>query len=127
MEMLREGGFFAWLSLASAFVGVVLAVLQLVVAKRFDLVPMVVGGVVATVLIGCLAFVSGIRMGAGGAGGADASSAAMLMAVGLSEALNGASIAFLAALVQTMLASVAVLVRRAAARTPAAGVTGGVR
>ncbi len=125
MEMLREGGFFAWLSLASAFVGVVLAVLQLVVAKRFDLVPMVVGGVGATVLLGSLAFVSGIRTGAGAAGGADPASAAYLMAVGVSEALNGAMLAFLGAIVQSMVASVAVLVRRVAARRAAAATGGG--
>lgn len=125
MEMLREGGFLALLSLVSAFVGIAIAVVQVILARRFDLVPMVAGAVVATVLIGCLAFVSGLRSGMGAAGGADASSRAMMMAIGVSEALNGATIAFVAALLQGMVASVSVLVRRVASRRDSVGLSGG--
>lgn len=109
MEMARyfeEGGPMMFLGIL-VFLGVLAAiVVQLVRAKRTNLIPFIVGGIAVQLLVGGLAAIWGISMSFGAIAMVEPSMQAALMAAGIAESLNNLSLAIVLAIVETIIGSI---------------------
>ena len=121
MEILSESGALGLLAMVSGLIGLAISAVQLAIAKKVDLIPLVVGSTLATLLIGLLGFASGLYGGAGASALADPAEKAVLLARGLSAALSSTMVALLFAGLQTLLGAAAISVRQLVAAKPVSG------
>ena len=116
-QFFAHGGLFMYLVLLAGILGVVVSVLQLVLARKIDLVPLIVGFVLITLIMGGLGSALGITTAFSAVSAADPSMKAAMLAAGISEALNTTTLGLLMALLQTILGAIAATVRRNKKRT----------
>ena len=103
MDFIREAGFGIWLVLL--FGGVSFAAsLRYALAPRRELLPLIVGFAIATLLAGALGTVTGIQLSAEHIGEVEASKRWIFL-LGLRESLNNAVAALVLASVDALLAT----------------------
>jgi hypothetical protein len=124
MQALSEGGAPALLALLVGLLGLAAGVAQLVLARRFTLLPLVGALVAATLILGLFGFGWGLYSAGSAAAAVDPSQKAVMLAMGISTALNSAAVAAIMACLQIVLGVVAALVRGVAAAPAPAGAGG---
>ncbi len=116
-QFFAHGGLFMYLVLLAGILGVVVSVLQLVLARKIDLVPLIVGFVLITLIMGGLGSALGITTAFSAVSAVDPSMKAAMLAAGISEALSTTTLGLLMALLQTILGAIAATVHRNKKRT----------
>ena len=110
-SLFEEAGIAGLVVVACAGVGIVFAVLQLALARRFDLAGLAVGAIPVTLLVGALGTLRQLVLVFGALAMVDPDQKARLAAAGIAEASAPLVIALVAGLVQLFFVSVALTVR----------------
>lgn len=116
--LLEDAGVGAFVVLLFAAVGFLLALIQLVLARRVDLAPLVVAAVPITLLAGAVGTLRELMRTFSALAMVEPDLKIRLAAAGTAEALAPLVLALVAALVQLLFASVALTVRANAAKPP---------
>jgi hypothetical protein len=106
-EFFHEGGAMMLLALALFPCALAVAIVQIALRARKNLMPFIVGGIALQLLIGGLGATLGIERSFGAIAMADPSMKAALLAAGIAESLNNVTLAIALAIVETILAAVA--------------------
>ena len=94
------------------FLGVLTAIiLQFVRFRKTNLIPFIVGGIALTLLVGGLATILGISRSFAALGMVAQDQQAAIMAAGMAESINNLSLAFVLAIVETILGAIAAFLR----------------
>ena len=99
------------------FLGVLtVIILQFARARRTNLIPFIVGGIALQLLVGGMATILGFSYSFSAVGMADPSMRAALLAAGIAESINNMALAFVWAIVETIVGAIAAF-RRVNAKT----------
>jgi len=99
------------------FLGVLtVIILQFARARRTNLIPFIVGGIALQLLVGGMATILGFSYSFSAVGMADPSMRAALLAAGIAESINNMALAFVLAIVETIVGAIAAF-RRVNAKT----------
>ena len=107
-----EGGVFMYIVLLFGFAGLAVSVVQLALARSIDMVPLIVGMVVLTIIVGMLGSALGMTQAFSAVASASPEYKSMMLAQGISIALNTTTLALLMAALQTLLGAIAATLRR---------------
>jgi len=111
-QFFAEGGVFMYIVLLFGLAGLAVGVVQLALARKVDLVPLIVGLVVITIIVGTLGSSVGMIQAFSAVAYADPSQKAAMLAAGISIALNTTTFGLMMAVLQTLLGAIAATVRR---------------
>ena len=108
---IQEGRTFFWIVLVTGLFGLALPVVQLVMLRKIDLSPLIIGSIIGTFLMGLLAATDGVIMGTGALDMAAPEQRANYLARGISASLNNTALTVLIGSVQLFLGAIVLTVR----------------